>query len=155
VDAIIIETQVALDELGLAIDVARGAGAPCVIASLAYDVPAVGEDVRTIMGVTPEDAARFVENGGADVLALNCGKGVDIGWAARIIGRYRGVTKLPTMAQPNAGAPVMANGKLTYRQTPGELAAGLTSLLEAGANIVGACCGSTPAHIAALRARLR
>jgi 5-methyltetrahydrofolate--homocysteine methyltransferase len=155
VDAIIIETQVALDELSLAIQSARAAGAPCVIASLAFDAPLTGKDVRTIMGVTPEDAARFVTDAGADVVAMNCGKGIDILWAARIIRRYKSATDLPTMAQPNAGAPVMERGQLTYKQTPAQVAEGLPLLLEAGVKIVGGCCGSTPAHIAALRSLIK
>lgn len=151
VDAIIIETQTALDELGIAIEASRKAGAPCVIASLAYDVMAGGDDLRTMMGVSPQQAAVFARDAGADVIALNCGRGIDIPMAARCIRQYRAVCNLPTMAQPNGGSPIIEDGKIFYKQTPAEMAGQLQLLLDAGANIIGACCGSTPEHIRALR----
>jgi 5-methyltetrahydrofolate--homocysteine methyltransferase len=58
------------------------------------------------------------------------------------------------MAQPNAGLPVVENLRAVYKQTPEEMAHGLPELLRAGARIVGGCCGSTPAHIRALRVAL-
>ena len=151
VDAVIVETQTALEELGLAIEAARKAGAPCVIGSLAFDVTLDGSDARTMMGVAPEDAAAFLERAGADVAALNCGSGVDMAWAARLVRRYRAASALPTMAQPNAGLPALENLKVVYRQTPEEMAAGLPDLLDAGASVVGGCCGSGPAHIRLFR----
>lgn len=151
VDAIIIETQVALDELGIAIETATRAGAACIIASLAYDVMASANDLRTMMGVTPEQAAAFARDAGAHVIGLNCGKGIDMRWAAEGIRRYRAACDLPTMAQPNGGAPIIQDGKVMYRQTPEEMAWEVPLLLAAGANLIGACCGSTPAHIRAMR----
>lgn len=151
VDAIIVETQTALEELAIALECAKAAGAPCVIASLAFDVTLDRSDLRTMMGVGPEDAAAFVVDAGADVLALNCGSGVDVEWAARAVARYRAVSDLPTMAQPNAGQPVLENLKVVYKETPEVMAARFGDLLDSGARIVGACCGSTPAHIALLR----
>lgn len=150
-DAIIIETQVALEELTLAIAAARAAEAPCVIASLAFDPTRGGEELRTIMGVTPEQAAIAARDAGADLIALNCGTGMDMSAAAVCVKRYRAVCDLPVMAQPNAGSPVMVDGKVTYRQTPERMASDMPALLEAGASIIGACCGSTPTHIAMLR----
>jgi 5-methyltetrahydrofolate--homocysteine methyltransferase len=155
VDAIIIETQVAMDELGIAIEAARKAYAPCIIASLAYDALAGdGHDMRTMMGVSPEQAAVFARDAGADVIALNCGKGIDIPRAAACIQRYRAACQLLTMAQPNAGAPVLIDGKAVYRQSPQEFAEQLPRLLASGVNILGACCGSTPAHIRIMRSLL-
>ena len=150
VDAIIIETQVYLEELQQAMLAAKKAGASCIIASMAFDV-GVNDDIRTMMGVTPEAAARFAVDNGADVIALNCGKDMDIIHAARVVTRYRQTTDRPVMAQPNAGSPVMQEGRIIYKQTPEELAAGLHGLLHSGAQIVGACCGSTPEHIRAMR----
>lgn len=150
-DAIIIETQTALEELELAIAAARAAGAPVVIGSIAFDRMAEAEDVRTMMGVSPEQAAQFMAERGVDILALNCGTGVDMAMAARIVRRYRAVSGLPVMAQPNAGAPVLENFQVVYRETPAEMARQLPALLDAGAAIIGGCCGSTPAHIAEFR----
>lgn len=151
VDAIIIETQTSLEELGIGLEAARDAGAPCVIGSMAYDVTFDGEEIRTMMGIGPEDAAEFMVENGADVIALNCGSGVDVSWAARAVERYRRITDLPTMAQPNAGLPELIDMEVVYRQTPEEMTGELSALLSAGANIVGGCCGSSPAHLRLFR----
>jgi 5-methyltetrahydrofolate--homocysteine methyltransferase len=151
VDAIIIETMTSLEELGLAIAAARQAGALCVIGSMAYDLTLDGSTFRTMMGVDPERAAAFMQEHGADVVALNCGTGMDMEHAAAAVRRYRAVTDLPVMAQPNAGKPRLENLRVVYDETPEEMVRGVVPLLEAGARIVGACCGSTPDHIRAFR----
>ena len=151
VDALIIETQTALEELGLGIEAAKKAGAPCIIGSMAYDVTTDGSEIRTMMGIDPEKAASFMQDAGVDVVALNCGSGVDVGWAANAVRRYRAVSGLPAMAQPNAGQPVLENWKVVYKQTPEEMVAELPSLLDAGVNLVGGCCGSAPDHIRLFR----
>jgi len=151
VDAIIIETQTSLDELAIAIQAAQGADAACVIGSMAFNVPPNGTIARTMMGTTAAEAARFMQDAGVDIVGLNCGTGVDVLWAAKIIHEYRAVCALPTMAQPNAGQPVLEGTVAVYRQTPSEMAADLPSLLTAGPRIVGACCGSTPNHIRQFR----
>jgi 5-methyltetrahydrofolate--homocysteine methyltransferase len=151
VDGIIIETQTSLEELGLAIEAAREAGAACIIGSVAFEITRNGRDARTLMGVTPEKAAKFLQDSGAHVAATNCGKDVDIAWMTKILLRYRTACNLPLMAKPNAGRPVLEDGRWVYKQTPQEMAIGLEGLLEAGARIIGACCGSTPEHIALFR----
>jgi 5-methyltetrahydrofolate--homocysteine methyltransferase len=151
VDAIIIETQTSLDELGLAIEAVRAAGAPCVIASLAYDLSADKSCFRTMMGVSPEKAAAFVEKKGADIVALNCGTGMDMSGAAKVVRLYRENCRLPAMAQPNAGLPVLEGGKAVYKQTPIDMARAVPEAIAAGAGIIGSCCGSTPEHTRAIR----
>ena len=151
VDALIIETQTALEELAIGIEAAKKAGAPCVIGSMAYDVTRDGSEIRTMMGIDPEQAAAFMRDAGVDVLALNCGTGIGVEWAAKAVRRYQAVSDLPTMAQPNAGQPVLENMKVVYKQTPQEMVAELPQLLETGVNIVGACCGSTSTHLALFR----
>jgi 5-methyltetrahydrofolate--homocysteine methyltransferase len=151
-DAIIIETQTSFEELGLGIEAAKAAGAPCIIGSMAYDVTTDGTTFRTMMGIDPERAAEFMEEQGADIVALNCGTGMDMIRARDAAERYRSVTDLPIMAQPNAGLPVLENLKAVYKETPEEMVQGVPALLAAGANIIGACCGSTPDHIRAFRA---
>jgi 5-methyltetrahydrofolate--homocysteine methyltransferase len=150
VDAIIIETQTSLEELGLAIDAAKAAGAPCIIGSLAYDLSADGTFYKTMMGVAPEQAAEFVEARGAQIIALNCGTGMDMPGAAKVVRAYRESCKLPTMVQPNAGLPVLEKGKAVYKQPPEETARAVPEVLAAGAHIVGSCCGSTPEHTRAI-----
>ena len=150
-DGIIIETQTALEELEIAIAASHDAGAQVVIGSIAFDRMVEGNDVRTMMGVSPEYAAEFMVKHGCHILALNCGTGINMNMAADIVRRYRKVSALPCMAQPNAGQPVLENMKVVYKETPDEMAAGLPELLAAGANIVGGCCGSTPDHIRRFR----
>jgi 5-methyltetrahydrofolate--homocysteine methyltransferase len=150
-DGIIVETQTALEELEIAIAAAKDAGAAVVIGSIAFDRMLEEHDVRTMMGVPPERAAEFMAEHGCDVAALNCGTGVDMAMAARIVTRYRASCGLPVMAQPNAGQPVLEDMKVVYKETAEEMAAGLPGLLAAGPRIVGGCCGSTPDHIRRFR----
>jgi 5-methyltetrahydrofolate--homocysteine methyltransferase len=103
------------------------------------------------MGVEPETAASFIQDEGADVVALNCGTGMDIERARQAVERYKKVTNLPVMAQPNAGQPRLVDMQVMYDETPDEMVRGVVPLLDAGASIIGACCGSTPAHILAFR----
>jgi 5-methyltetrahydrofolate--homocysteine methyltransferase len=152
VDAIILETQTSLEELGLGIEGAKAAGAPFIIASLAYDRSMDGTFFKTMMGVSPEQAAAFAQEQGADAVALNCGTGMDMEAAARIVALYRAASHLFTMAQPNAGLPVMENMKAVYKQSPEQMVRALPEVLRAGANIIGSCCGSTPEHTRAIRA---
>jgi 5-methyltetrahydrofolate--homocysteine methyltransferase len=153
-DAIIIETQTALEELKLGIEAAKEAGAPCVIGSMAYDVTLDGSTFRTMMGIDPERAAEFMMENGVDIVALNCGTGMDMERARLAVVRYRETTDLPVMVQPNAGQPKLINFKVVYDETPEQMAPGVLPLVEAGANIIGACCGSNPDHIRAFRAAL-
>ena len=150
-DAIIIETQTSLEELLLGIQAAHRAGAPCIIGSMAYDITLDGSTFRTMMGIDPERAARFMQEHGAHIVALNCGTGMDMERARMAVERYRKVATLPIMVQPNAGQPKLIDMKVVYDEPPAQMAAGVVPLLQAGANIVGSCCGSTPEHIHAFR----
>jgi 5-methyltetrahydrofolate--homocysteine methyltransferase len=104
-----------------------------------------------MMGVEPERAAEFMEENGAHIVALNCGTGMDMERALAAVGRYKSASSLPVMVQPNAGKPKLINMKVVYDETPEQMVKGLLPLLEAGANIVGSCCGSTPEHTRAFR----
>jgi 5-methyltetrahydrofolate--homocysteine methyltransferase len=149
-DAIIIETQTDLEEAAIEIAAAQAAGAPCVIASFAFDRSPDGR-CHTMMGVSPEAAARRLVELGVDVVAMNCGTGLPMDAAAAVVAALRAAGAELTMVQPNAGMPVLVDGCAVYQQTPGQMAAAVPGVLEAGANLVGACCGSTPEHIAAVR----
>jgi len=150
-DAIIIETQTSLEELLIGINAAKTARAKCIIGSMAYDLTLDGSNFRTMMGIAPERAAEFMEENGAHIVALNCGTGMDMERALQAVARYRSVTSLPVMVQPNAGKPKLVNMKVVYDETPEQMVQGLMPLLNAGANIVGTCCGSTPDHTRAFR----
>lgn len=151
VDAIIIETQTGLEELGLAIAAAKTAGARTIIASLAYDLSTDGTFFKTMMGISPEQAAEFAEEHGAHIIALNCGTGMDMAAAARVAQQYRDASPLPIMVQPNAGLPVLENLKAVYKQLPADMAKDVPAVLNAGVSIIGSCCGSTPDHTRAIR----
>ena len=135
----------------MAITAAKNADAPCIIASMAFDLNRDRKDVRTMMGVCVEQAAELIQNAGADILSLNCGTGIDMKWAAQILRRYRSVSDLPLMAKPNNGLPQLINMEVVYKQLPNQMVVGLSEVLDAGARIVGGCCGTTAKHINALR----
>jgi 5-methyltetrahydrofolate--homocysteine methyltransferase len=151
VDAIILETRTALDELDLGIRVARELGAPCVIASMAYDKMKDG-GYRTMMGVTPEETVEAAKS--ADVLAANCGTGLLPLDFAAIARRYRAASDKPIMLQPNAGQPRLEGTEVIYPVSPAQIAPELIALSRE-AQVVGACCGSSPAHIAEFARQLR
>ncbi len=121
---------------------------------MAYDVTRDGSTFRTMMGIDPEHAAEFMAAHGADIVALNCGTGMDMIRARDAVQRYRSVTGLPIMVQPNAGQPKLVTMKVVYDEAPEHMVAGVVPLLDAGARIIGACCGSTPEHIRAFRKAL-
>jgi 5-methyltetrahydrofolate--homocysteine methyltransferase len=118
---------------------------------MAYDVTLDGSTFRTMMGIDPERAAEFMVERGADIVALNCGTRMDMERARHAVERYKRTTGLPVMAQPNAGQPRLVDMKVVYDETPEQMVCGLVPLLESGADIIGACCGSTPRHIRAFR----
>jgi len=153
-DAILIETQTSLEELTLGIRAAKAAGAPCIIGSMAYDVTRDGSTFRTMMGIDPERAAACMVEEGAHIVALNCGTSMDMERARQALLRYKAVTDLPVMVQPNAGQPKLVAMKVVYDETPEQMVCGVVPLLEAGVNLLGACCGSTPDHIRAFRAAM-
>lgn len=154
-DAILIETQTSLDEVGIAIEAAKAAGAASIIASLAYDLSQDQTFYVTMMGVLPKQAAMFAQEHGAHIIALNCGTGMDMAGAARVAKIYRANCKLPAMVQPNAGLPVLENLKAVYKQLPADMARAVPDALASGANIIGSCCGSTPEHTRAISEKVR
>jgi 5-methyltetrahydrofolate--homocysteine methyltransferase len=153
-DGIIVETMTAVEEVTLAVRAARAAGAPFVIGSLAFDRLPNGA-IRTMMGVSPEQAARAVVAAGGDAVGANCGTHLAPQDFVRVVAAFRSVTDVPVMVQSNAGTPELVDGKPTYRLTPEQFAEELREVVAAGAGILGGCCGTTPAHIAALSSVLR
>ncbi|MBI2408582.1 MAG: homocysteine S-methyltransferase family protein [Gemmatimonadetes bacterium] len=151
VAGIIFETMTALDEITLGVRLARELGAPLVAASMAYD-PVRGGGFRTMMGVSPADGARACAAAGADVIGANCGRMEPEDFVA-VAGEMAAVTDAPLMLQPNAGQPRLEGTAIVYPRGPESLAPALLELARHAA-IVGGCCGTTPAHIAAFaRAR--
>ncbi len=149
-DAIIFETMSDLEEAKIGVQAASRTGLP-VIACMVYD-SGKNKD-RTMMGVTPEQAARGLEEAGADVVGANCGQGPE-GYI-EICRRLRAATSLPLWIKPNAGLPKLAGGKTVYQTTPEQFAACVPAILDAGASFIGGCCGTTPDFIRAVAAACR
>jgi methionine synthase I (cobalamin-dependent) len=102
-------------------------------------------------GHPPEWYARRAGTYGAAALGANCGQDIGMEEVIEIIRRYRQETDLPLFARPNAGTPIRQGGRWIYPRTAEAMAERLPELLEAGANMVGGCCGTTPAHVAVFR----
>ncbi len=151
VDALCIETQIALDEALAAVRAAKDTTELPVIVTLTFNKTRAGE-FRTIMGEPPERMVEKLTAAGADALGSNCGQGIE--QMLELCCKLRPLTDLPLMFQPNAGLPTIVNGHAVFKATPQEMAHGAAQLRDAGANIIGGCCGTTPAHIEAMRKSL-
>jgi methionine synthase I (cobalamin-dependent) len=144
-DALLIETMSDLEEARIALRAARTAGLP-VIVSFAFDTGRNRD--RTMMGVTPEQAAAEMQAEGADAVGANCGAGIDRFPA--LCARMRQACSLPVWIKANAGLPEWREGRAVYSTDPTEFAAHLRALVEAGASFVGGCCGTSPDFVRAL-----
>jgi len=148
-DGICIETMTALEEALAALAGARAAGGDVpVVVSMTFDRGPKG--FATMMGVRPEQAARALDEAGADLVGSNCGNG--IAGLIEVARQFRAATRRPVWMKPNAGLPQLLGGKTVFRETPEEMAGQVAALLAAGANVVGGCCGTTPDHIRAMAA---
>ena len=150
-DAVCIETMTAREEALAALRAARELTNLPVIVTITFDKNPRGE-YRTMMGVSPTQAAEELTAAGADIVGSNCGTGI-IDMVA-ICREMRAVTDRPIMIQANAGLPVLEDGRTIFKETPAQMAQYVPQLLAAGANIIGGCCGTTPAHIAAIKEAL-
>jgi len=148
-DVICIETMSDLREAVLAVRAAKDTlpGTP-VMATMTFDPTPRG--FFTIMGNNVADACAGLEEAGADVVGSNCGNGIDR--MIEIAGAFGDATRLPILIQSNAGQPAIVAGVVTYSETPEIFADRVPALLDAGARIIGGCCGTTPAHVRAMRA---
>lgn len=146
-DLIIVETMTALEEIVLAVRAAKALCDLPVIGSMTFDPTKQG--YRTMMGVDIPTAVKTLLDEGVDVVGSNCGNGMDD--FISIVKEMRHVTDAPILAEANAGLPELVGGKTVYRETPELMASKLPRLIDAGANIVGGCCGTTPAHIRKFR----
>ncbi len=147
-DAACIETMSALDEAGIVIKAVRENTGLEVICTFTFERTSQG-DYRTMMGVSPADAAQACIEAGADIIGANCGNGFDR--MVEVVGEIRkAAPSAPILVHANAGMPVMRDGKVVFPDTPEMMAAAAPKLIAAGAGIIGGCCGTTPAHIAAI-----
>ena len=143
-DAVCIETFYALDEAEQAIRAVKENTSLEIICTFTFDKSESG--YKTLMGVTPQQMAESLIAYGADIIGANCGSGfLDM---IEIVKMIRHVSSsIPLIIQANAGLPVFENGELIYSETPEKIKVIIPKLIEAGANIIGGCCGTTPEHI--------
>jgi len=147
VDLFVIETMFDAREMAIAVKACKEAADLPVHASIAFDP--VKDGFRTSMGTTVEQALTAMVEAGADIVGVNCGT-VGLEDVLEIVKAMRALTALPIAAEPNAGRPEMVKGELRYHVTPGDFAEAMVRIHAAGARIVGGCCGTAPAHIAAM-----
>jgi 5-methyltetrahydrofolate--homocysteine methyltransferase len=149
-DVLCVETMTDLAEARLAVEAAVGTGVP-VMATMTFDVTPDGP--HTIMGNAAPDCARELEAAGAAAVGTNCGTGPET--MIDFVRSLRSATSLPILVQPNAGLPEIRGGSVIYPEDPASMASSVEDLVEAGATIVGGCCGTTPAHVRAIAAEVR
>ncbi len=147
-DAICIETMAAIDEAVLAVRAAKENTDLEVICSFTFEKTVHG-DYKTMMGVSPSEMVTAIKNAGVDIIGTNCGNGFD-----QMIYIVEGIRRvdasIPILVHANAGVPLFEEGETIFPETPEMMASKVKDLINSGANIIGGCCGTTPAHIQAL-----
>ncbi len=144
VDLVVIETMSDVYELKAAVLAAKENGDLPVIATVAP-----GEDGKLLTGAGPEVVAAVLEGLHVDALGFNCGLGPDL--LLPFVKRLVAATNLPVVVKPNAGLPKVVDGETVFLVGPEAFARDVADLVKAGAAVVGGCCGTTPAHLAAVR----
>lgn len=148
-DAVCIETMSDAEEAALAIKATKENTNLEIITTFSFEKKQNGE-YRTMMGLTPKDAAQAALEAGADIIGTNCGNGIE-----RMIEIVREMKEAYPdayiLVHANAGLPQNIDGEDVFPETPEMMAAMVEDLIKAGANIIGGCCGTTPDHIAAMK----
>ncbi len=151
VKALCIETMSSLEEAACAIRAAKKLNKNNdVICTMTFATSPSG--YKTMMGVGCEQAAKGLTAAGADIVGANCGNGPE--QMITIAKEMRKHTTKPILIHANAGMPQLVDGKTVFMQTPSDMAAKVKDLVAAGASIIGGCCGTTPAHIAAMKVEI-
>jgi len=145
-DAVMIETQLAINEASIAVRAAKESTDLVVMATMVFDKGPRG--YFTMMGTTPEQAVEGLQDAGADIVGTNCGNGIER--MVEIATRMRAVTDQYLVVQSNAGLPIIRDGETCYLETPEFMAKYYRELAELPINILGGCCGTTADHIRAL-----
>lgn len=148
VDLFILETFNDLNEIYQAILAVKETCDLPVIAQMVFT-----DEMKTPYGVNPAHVVRKLEEWEADVAGINCSAGPESVWEA--IKKMAAVSRIPLSAQPNAGFPHLVQGRLIYLASPEYFAEYAKRFIQTGVRIVGGCCGTTPAHIRAIKAAVR
>ena len=144
VDLFVVETMMSLPEARAAVIGIRETCDLPIMVTMTF-----AEDGKTLYGTTPEAAAVVLESLGASVVGVNCSTGplemIDV------VRRMRSVCQIPILAKPNAGLPELEDGKTVYKMTPDEFVSYIPTLVEAGAGMLGGCCGTDARFIKMLK----
>ena len=148
VDGFVIETMMSLQEARAAVLAVKESCDLPVFVTMTFQ-----EDGRTLYGTSPETAMVVLQEMGVDAVGINCSTGPDkmVG-AVKSMKRY---AKVPVIVKPNAGLPALVDGETVYDMGPDEFARAMKKLAEAGATVLGGCCGTTPEHICCLKEALK
>jgi 5-methyltetrahydrofolate--homocysteine methyltransferase len=146
-DLISFETFLDIRELRAAVIAAKEFSDLPLIAMMTFD-----DGGRSVLGTPPDAAAVTLAGLGVDLVGSNCGLGID--GIYTILEQMRAVTALPLIAQANAGLPELRNGETVFPGTPQEMTAYHQRLIALGVRVIGGCCGTTPAHIRAMKQAL-
>jgi 5-methyltetrahydrofolate--homocysteine methyltransferase len=148
-DAVCIETMSDIDEAVCAVKAVKENTDLEIICTFSFEKTVSGE-YRTMMGVSPADMVAALLPAGADIVGTNCGNGMER--MIEIVKEIRTAdANIPILVHANAGMPKNVNGKDVFPDTPEDMAGMTPALIAAGANIIGGCCGTTPAHIKAIK----
>ena len=152
-DAICVETMSAIDEASLAVRAAKEFTDLEVICTFTYQKTVHGY-YRTMMGVSPADMISAIKEAGADIIGANCGVGTD--QMIEVVHEIREADQTtPVLVHVNAGIPVIQNNVTVFPESPEMMSMKMKDLINAGANIIGGCCGTTPEHIRAFIKEIR
>jgi len=152
VDGFLIETVFDLREAVIALHACKEIASLPVLVCIAFQTKDKGG--RTMMGDTAEQCAQQLTEAGADAVGANCGD-LDPAQMASVVALLKAATDRPIIAQPNAGRPKLVGDKTVFDMAPEPFAEGIAQCIEAGARIVGGCCGTTPEHIKAVHKRIK
>lgn len=135
VDLYVVETMMSLQECRAAVLAIKETNNLPVMVTLSF-----GDDERTLFGTDPVTAVNVLQSMGVDAVGANCSSGYDK--MIPIIEKMAYAATIPVIAKPNCGMPRLIDNETVYTQTPDEFADGIEKLIEAGATIVGGCCGT-------------
>jgi len=149
IDFFLVETQFDITEAKTAIEAIRSTGTLPIICSFSYD-----RGTRTMMGVSPTQTATELEKYELAALGINCGKSLDDNLES--LKQLRQSTDLPIWFKPNAGLPKVDElGNPYYDVTPDEMGDLIEEWINAGANFIGGCCGTSPEHLRSISNRIK
>jgi len=144
VDLIFIETMMDLNETICAVKASKALSDLPIFASMSFDPGKRG--FRTVLGNSPQQMVEVLQEAGADAVGSNCGS-ISALQMSELIKQIKEAGAGFVAVEPNAGTPQMINSKTIFPHTPQEMAMHVPAMIDAGANIIGGCCGTTPEHI--------